>query len=467
MKTPPNNTNTIAALAVVGALLIVSISLVVVRSHPRNHADDSSTTFTEATLPPQIEPIGPHANVDHGPNLEFTSAEVGWYVGGGANPGGGGNTLFQTQDGGASWNVVASGSDVGASIDFANSNDGWISDDSQGLLRTTDGGASWTLIPPTATGSTDQIVNSDAEIVRTEFLDSEDGYALTYGSDILKSSDGGETWSNLSAPVPSGSVADICFSSAEVGFISTTQGVYITIDGGSTWTETTSAGQQSSIAEPLACSQNSAVLDYTPGIEQSSNITQTSDAVDGNGQPAQGTWTTPIEAPSNPANQSQIPNQDSSSGFLTNGQIDRDLVEMQPGSFAFTMTGYPNGPQPPGAQTTQIVAYSTSDSGSHFSSSPILQIQGASVGVAGLAAVPGDPTALKLVVWYSNAPQEILGSTDAGQTWTVLGHYDFDAEAGGAASSSNTGSTSTTTTVPATSTTVGTTPTTTGQTATP
>ncbi|MCB0292621.1 MAG: hypothetical protein KDH97_20370, partial [Calditrichaeota bacterium] len=82
-------------------------------------------------------------------------------------------------------------------LSFVSNDSGWVAGDSGTVLLTTDGGDSWLLQDPGVTHDIGDIV----------FLDRRHGWALaqdvsfgdkgTYGTYILRTADGGESWDSL------------------------------------------------------------------------------------------------------------------------------------------------------------------------------------------------------------------------------------------------------------------------------
>ncbi len=129
-----------------------------------------------------------------------------------------------------------------AKLDMLDAMDGWgISDTA--ILRTTNGGASWYDLSPANAGKLGYFVAS-------AFLDTQHAWILVPDqSDMLKgtllrTSDGGATWSNV--PVPFGG-GDMHFLDAKHGWMMASLGagagsmgvaIYQTSDGGATWNQT-------------------------------------------------------------------------------------------------------------------------------------------------------------------------------------------------------------------------------------
>ena len=182
-------------------------------------------------------------------NLVFVSATTGWIQGGcGA---GGGYFLYVTRDGGRNWAGVSlripqqGTSTCDCSIEslrFWDSQHGALVlngayQDARGyaqnfLYTTTDGGRSWQLGP---------LLPGNAFSVF--FLDATHGWTLdAKANTILFSGDGGQHWS-IAGTIPSNSngvVRDFQFVTAQVGWVlgADSRGLPIlkTVDGGQTWT---------------------------------------------------------------------------------------------------------------------------------------------------------------------------------------------------------------------------------------
>ena len=142
------------------------------------------------------------------------------------------NGLFiETLDGGVNWSVRNIGS--GASflkIFFVNSTTGWICGQNGLLLKTMDSGATW---QPQSTSTTNQLSS-------VFFIDSSIGWAvvnaLAGAQTIIKTTDGGNTWSTI-ATTPT-YVKDIKFVDSNKGYICGGNGyIATTTDGGATWVQ--------------------------------------------------------------------------------------------------------------------------------------------------------------------------------------------------------------------------------------
>jgi photosystem II stability/assembly factor-like uncharacterized protein len=140
----------------------------------------------------------------------FWSSEGGWLLV--DAPGGQTSLVYTTSDAGAEWSPGAlpgGAVQLPEAVDFIDAGDGWLLtftetsagvETSQTLWTTQDGGASWTA------------VSSDTALVTLDFLNADDGWATTtaaYGDPVpalLETTDGGRTWTAVS-PEVTGSMA--------------------------------------------------------------------------------------------------------------------------------------------------------------------------------------------------------------------------------------------------------------------
>jgi photosystem II stability/assembly factor-like uncharacterized protein len=152
---------------------------------------------------------------------------------------GGFGTLVRTDDGGSTWSGIITG--VGSArltdVDAVDANTVVVGGGCI-LRRSTDGGTSFQRLPFTSSER-----NCPAEVRAFSFPSPDTGYVLVSDGTMLRTDDGGRTFSRKTA-VP-GTLAgagiaepsDIFFTSATRGFASTRQGnLYRTTDGAESWT---------------------------------------------------------------------------------------------------------------------------------------------------------------------------------------------------------------------------------------
>jgi len=69
-------------------------------------------------------------------------------------------------------------------VDFRDDRNGWVVGERGTLLRTIDGGETWTVIP----------TNTSVTLLSIQFLTDDEGWAIGRSGTILRSSDEGKTW---------------------------------------------------------------------------------------------------------------------------------------------------------------------------------------------------------------------------------------------------------------------------------
>ena len=146
-----------------------------------------------------------------------------------------GRLFWKTQNGGKTFTMVNYPNqppifDDFHSLYFTNSADTGFAFGWEGVMRTTDSGASWTQI--------------DTLTIRGgDFFSGSEG-VFWHGNEIWKTSDGTNSWQQISSPSPY-EIRHIEFIDPQRGFISYTDpnvvgsAVYKTLDGGNTWTPVT------------------------------------------------------------------------------------------------------------------------------------------------------------------------------------------------------------------------------------
>ncbi len=195
-------------------LLVLLISLVVTSAFAQTWAPLSSGTS------------------EHLISVSFTDDLHGCAVGYGG-------VILKTTNGGASWTPQNSGTlDRFYSVYFTSAGTGWAVGDAGLIRKTVDGGASWTAVNPP--------VSADFRVVG--FLDANTGFigggfssALTT---ILKTTDGGNSWMDVSPGniSPQQVVYGIFFTSPNIGYAADYDGrILKTTNGGASWTAQTIA----------------------------------------------------------------------------------------------------------------------------------------------------------------------------------------------------------------------------------
>lgn len=146
----------------------------------------------------------------------------------------------------AQWKTVYTGSHMVASLQFVNANIAYAVGDSV-FLKSTDGGDSWTDL-------TTNITVTDPSFDVVFFVDANVGYIgrtnNTGGANLLKTINGGQTWTNVSSPNMTQGVTNLYFLSPNVGYATGGFGagnVFAkTTDGGDSWTKTSTPADDAS-----------------------------------------------------------------------------------------------------------------------------------------------------------------------------------------------------------------------------
>lgn len=195
-------------------------------------------------------------------DIAFAGPRHGWY-------GTGKGDLFRTLDGGASWSKAASkpGTFIRA-LGFVDANTGFIGNigtdyypgvtDTVPLYRTDDGGATWT--PADLGGlSIAGVCALDILTVRRIYQGQLQPRVVVHAAGrvggptgILRSTDGGKSWSVIDMTAHAGMILDIRFLDEQTGLVfastgrdpATTEGLILrTTDGGKSWTQVYRSGR--------------------------------------------------------------------------------------------------------------------------------------------------------------------------------------------------------------------------------
>jgi photosystem II stability/assembly factor-like uncharacterized protein len=196
-----------------------------------------------------------------GGGIWFVSADTGFYAH--ANSLYGSSVISKTTNGGASWNVVYSGTGWISYFYFTDSKNGFATVSGGTVLKTTDGGQNWTpstvgtnlwgsglyffnkdvgfvggglggvsdgAIYKTVNGGTSwQLVNSGNPVFKLFFADINNGYALSVNSTgagkLIKSIDGGANWVNETTPKDN--LRGIYFLNTNLGYVVGDNGVIL------------------------------------------------------------------------------------------------------------------------------------------------------------------------------------------------------------------------------------------------
>ncbi|MEA5256442.1 YCF48-related protein [Arcicella aquatica] len=140
------------------------------------------------------------------------------------------NAIYNTKDGGVTWNKVKTTLDSNQhleSVFFSDSKNGWAVGYPGNIVKTTDGGETWTKL------SIDEKYKNDG-FVSVWFNDTKNGWVVKYPNLILKTTDAGISWTEFE--LENKTLKSIIFTDNKTGWVTGESGLLLkTIDGGITW----------------------------------------------------------------------------------------------------------------------------------------------------------------------------------------------------------------------------------------
>ena len=165
------------------------------------------------------------------------NGDAGFAVGGDKAGGQPLSVLLRSTDNGSTWEELAVPFNTSVrttALDFVSADRGWIVGEDGTIFYTEDGGLSWG----------NQISNTDRHLTDVFFVNDNVGYITGEGNShlVLKTTDGGLSWTDLSFGDSSNETNTIFFLDENTGWIGGTNTsvqpyIYRTDDGGLTWTE--------------------------------------------------------------------------------------------------------------------------------------------------------------------------------------------------------------------------------------
>ena len=163
-------------------------------------------------------PLTEYNSNDLWSELCFADDTHGWRYGGGSE--GPDGFILHTGDGGATWAVQSDnpGSFI-SDISCVDSQHAWACGEYGVLLKTTDGGEHWSELP-----------DSGLRLSTVQFLDSLHGWGRTRNGLSVRSTDGGNTWDSICTGTGN-SIDGMCFSDFEHGWLVGPGGAILHYDG--------------------------------------------------------------------------------------------------------------------------------------------------------------------------------------------------------------------------------------------
>jgi photosystem II stability/assembly factor-like uncharacterized protein len=170
----------------------------------------------------------------------FLNENLGWAANGYYS------AVYKTIDGGTNWTLQTTGALLGSShyfrnIEFLDENIGFLGTLNQKFYKTIDGGTTWNLVTNI---SPNPIAICGLDCVGTSTVYGCGAYFSP--ANIIKSTDSGTTWQFIDMSAYATALVDINFINENIGFVSgsnATGGIILkTIDGGTTWTQLLNTG---------------------------------------------------------------------------------------------------------------------------------------------------------------------------------------------------------------------------------
>src|SRR6202521_4167644 len=216
------------------SLIFVSLLVIGLAGLAYLHPSIGATASPAPTVVPRVPAAYQLAAVD------FVSPDAGWFA---ATFDSGCFTVMKTAEGGNHWASQLSGDVVSAGVyvKFFNATEGVIAvlGPQSALYRTADGGRRWSAKP---------ILSGVAyltSVSSVSFSDPVHGWLLlssptvASGAELLRTNDGGATWTNLGSPTVGSDMAyGVHFTNPQVGWLESLSAgpyAYKTVDAGATW----------------------------------------------------------------------------------------------------------------------------------------------------------------------------------------------------------------------------------------
>jgi photosystem II stability/assembly factor-like uncharacterized protein len=142
-------------------------------------------------------------------------------------------TILRTTDGGENWIQKNSGTNLGLmKLQFVNENIGYVLCSNGSLLKTINGGEDWFSIPTDAAPTM-------FDYYGLSCINESTFYVLGGSAWFKKTTDGGNTFQTINGP-PNQMLQNIQFLNAQIGYASSYDSLFKTIDSGNSWSLITS-----------------------------------------------------------------------------------------------------------------------------------------------------------------------------------------------------------------------------------
>jgi photosystem II stability/assembly factor-like uncharacterized protein len=146
-------------------------------------------------------------------------------------------SIMKTTNGGITWEYLNSGTTASLwYLDFLNADTGLVVGASSNILRTTNGGTTWTPFN----------LSTSTTLYKVHFVNASTAYIGTLSATVgrlLKTTDCGQTWNNVTSYTGTGTTRGVFFYNADTGWVTNSSyQIFRTTDGGATFEQQASLG---------------------------------------------------------------------------------------------------------------------------------------------------------------------------------------------------------------------------------